>query len=77
MPRQPRGDAAIAHAFGGTVRRRRREAGLSQEELAERADVHRTFVGRVERGETSATVQTIVKLARALDVKPADLMRDL
>ncbi|MBL9185356.1 MAG: helix-turn-helix transcriptional regulator [Verrucomicrobiaceae bacterium] len=44
MPSTP-----ISHAFGNVVRRRRDELGLSQEELAERAEVHPTYIGLVER----------------------------
>lgn len=50
---------------------------MSQERLAERAGVHRTFAGAVERGETNATVTTIVKLAIALSLDPAVLVAGL
>jgi transcriptional regulator with XRE-family HTH domain len=71
------GDAEIVRRFGESIRRHRLSKGLSQEALADRARVHRTYVGRVERGEANATLTTIVKLAAALDVEPTDLLTEL
>ena len=59
--------------FGAAVRVRRRATGLSQEEFAEKVDCHRNFVGRIERGEQNPTVDTLVRLARALRCKISDL----
>ncbi|MGE8452454.1 MAG: helix-turn-helix domain-containing protein [Pseudomonadales bacterium] len=56
------------------MKRRRIELGLSQEELAERAGVHRTYVGMLERGEKNATLYSIERLAGALEVEPATLL---
>lgn len=50
---------------------------MSQERLAERAGVHRTFVGHVERAESNPTLTTIVRLAAALEIDPAELVRGL
>ena len=47
---------------------------MSQEELAAASALHRTYVGAVERGERNISLTNIVRLARALRVKPADLM---
>jgi transcriptional regulator with XRE-family HTH domain len=58
------------------LRQLRDERGYSQEELAERADMHRNYVGGVERGERNVALENIVKLAKALAVKPADLFAD-
>lgn len=60
--------------FAANMKRRRIELGLSQEELAERAGVHRTYVGMLERGEKNATLYSLERLAGALQVEPATLL---
>ena len=55
--------------FGEKVREHRLSLGLSQEELAERAEVHRTYIGMIERAEKNITLVSIEKVARALDIK--------
>ena len=59
----------LKERFGITVRRLRVKAGYSQEAFADRAKVHRTYMGTVERGETNLTLENIDKLARALGLK--------
>jgi transcriptional regulator with XRE-family HTH domain len=49
----------------------------TQEQLAHLAGVHRTYVGRVERGEVNVTFYSLVRIANALDVDPADLTHGL
>jgi transcriptional regulator with XRE-family HTH domain len=61
-------------AFGRAVRRRRAEVGLSQEALADRAGIHRTYIGGIERGERNPTLLMIHRLARALGVLPTRLL---
>ena len=53
--------------FGSRVRRARQDAGISQEQLADRAGLHRTYVGSVERGERNIGLLNIFILATALD----------
>jgi transcriptional regulator with XRE-family HTH domain len=63
--------------FGETIRKARKEKGISQEELAELCNLHRTYVGSVERGERNISLQNIVKIARALGLTAAELLRDI
>lgn len=63
--------------FGETVRELRRAQGLSQEALAERAGLHRTYIGGIERGERNIALLNIIALARALSVPPSRLVRDV
>jgi transcriptional regulator with XRE-family HTH domain len=58
----------IIIAFGDRVRELRKEKGLSQEELADKAGLHRTYIGMIERGEKNITLTNIEKIAKALDV---------
>jgi transcriptional regulator with XRE-family HTH domain len=62
--------------FGKAMRRRRRELDLSQEELAERADLHRTYVSSIERGERNPSLENIEKLAKALGISIARLFTE-
>lgn len=58
---------AFRAAFGGAVRARRLECGLSQKELGERSGVHRTYLAAVERGERNVTLANLVRIAGALE----------
>ena len=60
--------------FAANVRRLRTERGLSQEDLAEAAGVHRTYIGMLERGEKNVTIYNIERIARALQVKASSLL---
>jgi transcriptional regulator with XRE-family HTH domain len=60
--------------FAANVRRLRASAGLSQEALAERAGLHRTYVSSIERGERNLTLENIFRLAEALGVDPRELL---
>jgi transcriptional regulator with XRE-family HTH domain len=63
--------------FGRRVRQRRLERDISQEKLAELADLHRNYVGGIERGERNVSLINIVKLAHALAVRPAKLIETI
>lgn len=60
--------------FGNRLRAIRETKGLTQEELAERAGLHFTYVGQVERGLRNVTLQSIHKLAKALKIRGGDLL---
>lgn len=64
-------------AVGREIRRQRINRDLSQEALAERADLHRNYVGMLERGERNPSATTLVRLARALGIPVADLFREV
>lgn len=59
--------------LGEAVLKYRMKAGFSQETLAEKADIHPNYVGRIERGECAPTVEILLKIARALGVRPYKL----
>ena len=58
---------------GERIRNLRKEKGWSQEELGEKADLHHTYVGAVERGEKNASLDTLDKIADALGIEMVDL----
>jgi transcriptional regulator with XRE-family HTH domain len=61
-------------AFGNAIRELRGERGWSQEELGHRSGLHRNYVGGIERGELNPSLTTILKLAKAFDVQPSELL---
>jgi transcriptional regulator with XRE-family HTH domain len=64
-------------AFGKIIREKRLLMGLSQEKLAEKADLHTNYVGSVERGERNIAIENIYALANALECSPKDLMPEI
>ena len=70
-------DEDVLKDFGKQLRNLREQKGLSQERLAELADVHRTYQGLIERGRANPTLLAIVALSRALKVRPAKLLEKL
>ena len=65
---------SIIARFGASVRKLRFRLGISQETLAERADLHRTYIADIERGARNVTLRSIDRLAKALQVSTADLL---
>lgn len=63
--------------FGKNVRKLREAKGFSQEELAYLANLHRTYISSLERGERNVSLVNIKKMAKALDVSVSHLLRDL
>lgn len=68
---------SIERSFGQRLRAKRDVLGVSQEELADRSGLHRTYVSQLERGLKSPSLNTLYALASALKVDVADLVRDL
>lgn len=66
----------ILISFGAKVRELRKEKGLSQEELSFKADLHRTYIGMIERAEKNITLINIEKIAKALEVDLKELFND-
>ncbi len=64
----------VKERFAANLVYRRKEAGLSQEELGFRAALHRTEIGMLERGIRMARIDTLVKLAGALEIEPGALL---
>ncbi len=64
---------SIAQRFGDNLRRLRKRAGLSQEEVSYRASLHRTEVSQLERGLRLPRMDTIAKVAGAIGAKPGEL----
>lgn len=62
-------NSEILVQFGKRVRKLRKEKGFSQEELAHRAGLHRTYIGMIERAEKNITLVNIEKIAESLDTK--------
>lgn len=60
-------------AFGRAVRTHRERLQLSQETLAEKSDLHRTYISGIERGERNLGVVNVCKVARALGIRPSEL----
>ena len=67
----------ILTAFGSNVARIRDQRGLSQDALAERADLDRTYVSGIERGLRNPGIKTVIRLAKALDTTVGELCRGL
>ena len=67
-------ESPLSVAFGAVVRSQRKTVGLTQEELAERAAIHPTYVGLVERGERNPSLDVAQRIAEALGTTLAALI---
>ena len=63
--------------LGETIRAERIKVGLSQEKLAEKANLARNYIGNIERAEYKVTVETLARIAKALGVRVRDLVNDI
>lgn len=68
-------DSSLAR-LGAAVRARRAALALSQEALADYAEIDRSHMGKIERGERNVTFLNIVRIAKAIQCKPSDLLVD-
>jgi transcriptional regulator with XRE-family HTH domain len=73
-PHKKKRSEEVAFHFGKNLARLRRIAGLSQEELGNRASLHRTEIGMLEHGQRVARIDTVVKLAGAMAIEPHELL---
>ncbi len=67
-------DKDLRNILASNIRAIRLERGMSQEQLANVCELHRTYIGSVERSERNVTLSTLVKFANALDVSAIDLL---
>jgi len=67
----------ILEKFGERVRSLRKQKGLSQEKFAEISELHRTYIGMIERGEKNLTLVNIEKCAKALQISLSELFKDI
>lgn len=63
------------HTFGAAVRNERQKLGLSQEDFAERAEVHRTYISSIELGKVSVSIEVANQLAAALGLRLSEIVR--
>ena len=71
----PKATTFSRRTFGSAVRNQRQQLGLSQEDFAEKARVHRTYISSIELGKVSVGIEVANELARALDLRLSELVR--
>jgi len=71
MPR----NVGLERLFGRVLQELRTERGLSQEKLGFESDYHRTYISQLERGQKNPSLKAIFRLARALGVRPSEMIR--
>ncbi|GBR76985.1 helix-turn-helix XRE-family transcriptional regulators [Candidatus Termititenax persephonae] len=67
------GDPLLSH-IGNTVRALRKKQGMSMEYLADRADIHLTYLAQIEKGQRNLSIKTLWQIAAALNIKPMSLL---
>jgi transcriptional regulator with XRE-family HTH domain len=63
--------------FGEYLKKKREEKGFSQSELSELADLDRTYISMLEREIKTPTIKTLVKIGKALQIKPSDMLKEI
>lgn len=71
---KPNTHKQILEKFGQKMQKVRQSADITQEELAARLGMHRTYIGLIERGERNPTIRTLYKIAKALKVTAGELL---
>lgn len=67
----------LRHIIGTRIKNKRNQTGLTQEQLAEKAGMHPTYMGKLERGDKSATLDSLEKVVNALGLSYIDLFKDI
>jgi len=67
----------LYQTLGEAIREKRIHAGFSQEQLAEKANVTRNYIGNIERAEHKVTLETLARIAKALDVRLKDFFEEI
>ena len=62
---------------GKLIAKHRKEKGISQEKLADLADLHEDYIGKIERGERKLTLQTLYNILKTLEITPSDFFRNI
>ena len=75
MPSKPK--PQHRRILGDKIRSCRKQVGFTQEQLAEKSDLHHNFIGEVERGNMETSLTSLLKIAKALKVRVRDLVSDL
>ncbi|MGH7951234.1 MAG: helix-turn-helix domain-containing protein [Limisphaerales bacterium] len=63
--------------LGEVIRLHRKKSGMSQEKFAEKANLHHNYIGEIERGEKAPTIDTLLKISKALNIRVRDLVDEL
>ena len=71
---RPKEARTLARKLGFAIRKARTDSGLSQDELAWRSEIHRAYMGVIERGEQNVTVSKLAQVCRGLGLKPSALL---